>query len=43
MFINTALITLLIHARIGDFVLSIEISNIIPPLKNYMEGYLNYF
>ena len=37
MFINTAIITLLIHAKIGDFVLSIEISNIIPPLKDYME------
>ena len=37
MFFNTALITLIINARIYDFIPSLEISKIIPALHDYME------
>ena len=39
MFFNTALITLIINARFYDFIPSLEISNIIPVLHDYMEEF----
>ena len=43
MFINTAIITLIVNANFEDFIPAITISNIIPPLHDYMEEFLKSF
>lgn len=41
MFINTAILTLIINARLKDFIPSLKISNIIPALHDYMDKLQN--
>ena len=40
MFINSAIITLIVNANIEGFIPAITISNIIPPLHDYMEEFI---
>ena len=37
MFINTAIITLIVNANLEGFIPAVTLSNIIPPLHDYME------